>query len=81
MKNTTVVLDKYLSDTYKEMDVAKDTESLKMIRDMALGALLFCFRAEIITDNDRNLLVDKINLEYGIKWHDLLKVKAVDSKR
>lgn len=81
MENSKTVLEQYLSDTYKEMDIAKDAESLKMIRDMALGALLFCFRAEIITDQDRNLLVDKINLEYGIKWHDLLKVKAVDSKR
>ncbi|OXS24875.1 MAG: hypothetical protein BI182_16900 [Acetobacterium sp. MES1] len=81
MENFNAALDQYLSDTYSEMDVAKDAESLKMIRDMALGALLFCFRAEIITDQDRNLLVDKINLEYGIKWRDLLKEKALDSRR
>ncbi|URN85897.1 hypothetical protein [Acetobacterium wieringae] len=81
MENSKTVLEQYLSNTYKEMDIAKDAESLKMIRDMALGALLFCFRAEIITDQDRNLLVDKINLEYGIKWRDLLKEKALDSRR
>lgn len=81
MENLKTVLDQYLSDTYSEINVATDHESLKMIRDMALGVLLFCFKSGIIIDIEQNKLVDKINLEYGIKWHDLLKKKALGASR
>lgn len=81
MENMKNILDQYLSDTYSEMNIATDSVSLKMIRDMALGALLFSFKAGVIVDPERNKQVDKINLEYGIKWHDLLKEKALEASR
>ncbi|MBC3889524.1 hypothetical protein GH810_14515 [Acetobacterium paludosum] len=79
MNDLETTLDKYMDDTYKEMEAITDNESLKMLRDMALGAILYCFKAGIIAESDKCTLIDKINLEYGIKWQYLLKEKALGS--
>ncbi|MEO1815351.1 MAG: hypothetical protein ABGU93_07180 [Acetobacterium sp.] len=73
MNNLKTALQKYLEDTYKEMTIAKDYESLKMVHDMALGVLLYCFNAGILADLERNKLVDELNTKYGSLWLALLK--------
>lgn len=68
MNHLKKTLEQYLKDTNKEMAAAKDYVTLKLIHDMALGVLLYCYNAGIITEAQRHQQVDALNTRYGRLW-------------
>lgn len=73
MEISKYTLDQYLEDTYKKINDAHETGNLKMIRDMALGAICFCNRSEVIHDQDRDQYIEDLGKVYSEKWDVLEK--------
>ena len=66
-------LEQYLEDTFKKINAADEAGNLKMVRDMALGVVCFCHRAEIINEQNRDKYLDDLGKVYGEKWIELEK--------
>lgn len=71
MNITSTFLEQYLHDTSKKIKDANEAGNLKMIRDMALGVICFCHRAEVINEQDRDKYLDDLGTVYGEKWTEL----------
>jgi hypothetical protein len=67
------VLETYLTDIDNEMAAASDYETLKMIHDMGLGVLLYCYNAGIITADEQISRVQNLNDRYGSLWQKHLE--------
>lgn len=69
------VLKTYLIDIEKEMTAARDYDTLKMIHDMGLGALLYCYNAGIISEQERLREAKHLNDRYGNLWQKHIQQK------
>ncbi len=67
MKINKGTVERYLEDTYRKIEIATEAEKLKMVRDMALRAIYFCYRAEIIKEIDRDKYLVDLEEDYKNK--------------
>jgi len=66
-------IEHYLEDTHIEIENANETEKLKMVRDMALGVIHFCYRSKVAKEIDRDKYLDTLEKAYSQKWLELEK--------